>query len=166
MKKNKLEFVTHESLKPFIYSDSEILILGSLPSIKSREENFYYAHKSNRFYKILAGVFDEETPLIIEDKKSFLKRHHIALYDSIYSCYIKGSNDSSIKEVTPTDIATLIKGTNIKKIYTTGKLSYEIYQKYIYPKTKIEAIGLPSSSSANASMSIDELISIYQIIKD
>lgn len=166
MKKLTREFITHESLKPFIFPDSEILILGSLPSIKSREENFFYAHKSNRFYKVLAGVYEEDLPETINDKKDFLKRHHIALYDSIYSCYIIGSSDASISDITPTDIKSLIKGTNIKKIYTTGKTSFMVYKNYIEKETKIEAISLPSTSSANASMSLEELISIYKIIKD
>ena len=97
----ELEFVTHESLKPFIYPEAEILILGSLPSIKSREDNFFYAHKTNRFYKVLAAIYNEKTPQNLNEKKEFLKRHKIALYDTIYSCYIHGSSDASIKDITP-----------------------------------------------------------------
>ena len=162
--KRDLQFISHESLKPFIYPEAEILILGSLPSVKSREENFYYAHKSNRFYKVLAGIYEEDTPNTTEEKKAFLKKHHIALYDSIYSCYIHGSSDASIKEVTPSDIKTLIKGTNIKRIYTTGKLAYKVYQEYIENDVGIKAISLPSTSSANAAISLEKLIEEYRLI--
>ncbi len=160
----ELTFVTHESLKPFIYKEAEILILGSLPSIKSREDNFFYAHKTNRFYKVLAAIFKEIEPKTIEEKKAFLKKHHIALYDTIYSCYIHGSSDASIKDITPTNIKELIKGTNIKRIYTTGKLSYEVYVKYIQDEVGIKAIPLPSTSAANASMSFDKLMEKYSVI--
>ena len=160
----ELKFITHESLKPFIYPEAEILILGSLPSKKSREDNFYYAHKTNRFYQLLADVFHENPPKNIEKKKIFLKKHKIALYDSIYSCYIHGSSDASIKDITPTNIKELIKGTNIKKIFTTGKLSYEVYGKYIQNDVGIKAIPLPSSSAANASKSYEDLLESYLII--
>ena len=164
--KRDLQYISHESLKPFIYPEAEILILGSLPSVKSREANFYYAHKSNRFYTVLAAIYNEETPIDIESKKAFLKRHKIALYDSIYSCYIHGSSDASIKDITPTDIKSLIKDTNIKKIYTTGKLAYKVYQEYSAKGTGIDAISLPSTSSANATISLDKLIEIYKVIKE
>ena len=162
--KRDLQYISHESLKPFIYPEAEILILGSLPSVKSREESFYYAHKSNRFYKVLAGIYEEVTPITIEEKKAFLKRHHIALYDSIYSCYIHGSSDASIKDVTPSDIKSLIKNTNIKKIFTTGKLAYKVYQERIAKEVGIDAISLPSTSSANAAISLEQLIEVYRII--
>ena len=160
----ELEFVTHESLKPFIYPEAEILILGSLPSIKSREDNFFYAHKTNRFYKVLAAIYNEKPPQNLDEKKDFLKRHKIALYDTIYSCYIHGSSDASIKDITPTNIKELIKGTNIKKIFTTGKLSYDTYVKYIQDDVGIKAVPLPSTSAANASMSFDKIVEAYQII--
>ena len=162
--KRDLQYISHESLKPFIYPEAEILILGSLPSVKSREDNFYYAHKSNRFYTVLASIYNEETPIDIESKKAFLKRHKIALYDSIYSCYIHGSSDASIKDVTPSDIKSLIKNTNIKKIFTTGKLAYKVYQEHIENDVGIKAISLPSTSSANATISLEQLIEIYRLI--
>ena len=164
--KRDLQYISHESLKPFIYPEAEILILGSLPSVKSREENFYYAHKSNRFYKVLAGIYEEATPITIEEKKAFLKRHHIALYDSIYSCYIHGSSDASIKDITPSDVKSLIKNTNVKKIFTTGKLAYKVYQEHIENDVGIKAISLPNTSSANASISLDELIELYKVMKE
>ena len=160
------QFVTHESIKPFIYPEAEILILGSLPSIKSREENFYYAHKTNRFYKVIAGVFNENEPQNLNEKKELLKRHKIALYDSIYSCYIHSSSDATVEQITPANIKELIKNTNIKKIYTTGKLAYKVYQEYSAKEVEIDAISLPSTSSANASKSLNDLIEIYKAIKE
>lgn len=160
------QFVTHESIKPFIYPEAEILILGSLPSIKSREENFYYAHKTNRFYKVIAGVFNEKEPQNLDEKKELLIRHKIALYDSIYSCYIHSSSDATVEQITPTDIKELIKNTNIKRIYTTGKLAFKVYQEYSAEVVGIDAISLPSTSSANASKSLEDLIEIYKVIKE
>lgn len=154
------QFVTHESLKPFINKDSEILILGSFPSPMSRKENFYYAHKTNRFFKILSSIYNEEELKTVEEKKDFLRRHKIALYDVIESCYIKGASDSSIKDVVPSDIEILIKGTNIKKIYTTGSLADKLYKKYISDNN----IPLPSPSARNAAMDLNKLIDAYSII--
>lgn len=157
--------VTHESIPPFINKDSKILILGSLPSIKSREDGFFYAHPQNRFFKALAGVFGEEEPKTIEDRKAFLKSHFIALYDVIYECDICGSSDSSIKNVVPIKLKELLKQyPNISMIYTTGKKAKELYDKYLLPDVGINAIALPSSSAANAGMSQERLNEEYKII--
>lgn len=154
--------VTHESLKPFLPNDMKILILGSLPSIATRKANFYYAHKTNRFYKILAFVFNEKEPTTIEERKSFLTEHHIGLYDSIYSCDIKGSSDSSIKNVVSSkEIIEKIKSKyTVTGIFTTGKVSNDVYRKYIGN----DNIPLPSPSAANAAMSLNDLINAYSII--
>ena len=151
--------VTHE-LEPFYDKDSKILILGSIPSIKSRELGFYYMHPSNRFWQVLEKVFKEK----IIDKKAFLLKHHIALWDVIKECDIKSSSDSSIKNVKVNDINKLLKKTKINKIYTTGSKADSLYQKYIYPKTKIKNIALPSTSSANAKMKLETLVEEYKII--
>lgn len=156
----KILHVTHESVEPFIYRDSEILILGSFPSVKSRKDGFYYAFKTNRFFKVISSLFKENEPLTISEKKDFLKRHKIALYDVIFECDISGSSDSSIKNIVPTDIKEMIKETNIKKIYTTGKKAYELYHKNI----GYDNIPLPSTSALNASYDLDELIEAYKII--
>ena len=163
----EVKHVTHESIPPFINEESEILILGSLPSIKSREDGFFYAHPQNRFFKAVAGVFDEIEPKTIEERKMFLLKHHIALYDVIYECDICGSSDSSIKNVKAIDLVSILKKyPSIKRIYTTGKKAKELYDKYLLPQVKIEAISLPSSSAANAGMSADELVEEYKIIKE
>ena len=163
--KNEYQHITHESIPPFINDDSTILILGSLPSFKSREDGFFYAHPQNRFFKALAGVFNEEITNDIDDRKVFLKRHKIALYDVIYECDIVGSSDASIKNVKAIDLKGLLqKHPNIKKIFTTGKKAKDLYDKYLKPTVDIEAIPLPSSSAANANMSLEKLIEEYKII--
>lgn len=154
--------VTHESIPPFINENSKILILGSLPSIKSREDGFFYAHPQNRFFKTLAGLFNEKEPIGVEERKDFLNRHNIALYDVIYECDICGSSDSSIKNVKPIKLKELLKQyPNISKIYTTGKKAKELYDKHLLDDVGIEAISLPSSSAANAGMSQSELEEAY-----
>ncbi len=141
------------------------MILGSVPSIKSREENFYYAHKQNKFWHLLSDVYNEKVPLTVDEKITFLLKHNIALWDVIKSCTIKNSSDSSIKNVKPNNIKSLINKTKIEKIYTTGKKAYYLYNKFIYNKTKIEAIYLPSPSPANASMNYDSILEIYKDIR-
>ncbi len=151
-------------LKPFYNSNSEILILGTMPSKVSRENNFYYMHPQNRFWHILGLVFEENIEDNIKAKGDFLTRHKIALWDTIKSCTITGSSDASIKNIEPNDINLLLKQTNIKEIYTTGKKAYEIYNKYIYPKTKIKAICLYSPSPANCAITLNKMVENYQVI--
>lgn len=139
----------HESKKhsmdPFINKDTEILVLGSFPSVKSREAKFYYSHPRNRFYKTLSNIFNEEEPVDIEDRKEFLIKHKIGLYDVIESCSIKGSSDSSIKDVTPMDLkGTLEKYPNIKVIGVTGKKACKLFDKYLLKDSNgVKAIYLP-----------------------
>ena len=159
------QHITHESIKPYINEDSTILILGSLPSVKSREENFYYAHKRNRFYKALSIVFNDEEPLSIEDKKAFLKRHHIALYDVIKECDIIGSSDSSIKNVIPIDIKDILnRYPHIKTIILNGGLAKTLFDKYLLKdiNTNISIRYCPSTSPANAKMNLSQLIDAYK----
>ena len=153
----------YHTLKPFYDSESTILILGSMPSVKSRVDNFYYAHPQNRFWHILSLIYN--IPLDnLDSKVAFLHMYHIALWDTISSCEITGSSDSSIKDIEVNDISDLLSKTNIKKIYCTGKTSYNIYNKYIYPKTNMKAIYLPSPSPANAQLNLNKLVEIYKII--
>lgn len=157
--------VFHE-LAPFYNNDSEVLILGSIPSVKSRELGFYYAHPQNRFWKVLARVFDEPEPNCIIEKKAFLQDKKIALWDVLESCEIKGSSDSSIKSPITNDINTIIKKTNIKKIFTTGKTAYNLYNKYIFKNTLIEAHYLPSTSPCNCQMTLEDLEREYRKINN
>ena len=155
----------YHTIDPVYDENSKILILGSIPSVKSREENFYYAHPKNRFWKVLADVYEEEEPLTIMDKKSFLKKKNIALYDVIKSCNIAGSSDASIKNVKVNDIKGIVDKTKISKIFTTGKTAYKLYNKYLKDIVGIEAICLPSTSPANMRISYKELLENYKMIK-
>lgn len=154
----------HE-LKLFIYKDSETLILGSFPSVKSREYGFYYSHKQNRFFPVLSRIFNEETPIAIEERKEFLRRHKIALYDVVEECDIDGSDDSSIRNVIPADIPGILKKYhNIKRIGITGKKAGMLFDKYLKHKINIDAFYLPSTSPANARMTIDDLVKEYRAL--
>lgn len=158
--------VYHE-LEPYYNTNSKVLILGSMPSVKSRELGFYYMHPQNRFWKTLAKVYDEDLPSSIDDKKDFLKRHKIALWDIIASCNIAGSSDSSISNVKVNNINKLLKETNVEKIFTLGRKAYNLYNKYLLPKTKKEALYLPSTSPLYCPKGIDEkLYNEYLKIKD
>lgn len=159
------EKVTH-TFPPFYKEDSEILILGSIPSRKSRELNFYYMHPQNKFWKVLSKVFEEELPDTIEKKKDFLTRNKIALWDCIETCEIQASSDASIKNVIPTNLMKIIFQTQIKQIYTTGKKAQNLYEKYHEKKVGIKAVYLPSTSPANiANYTEEDLVKHYQIIK-
>ena len=149
------------TIAPFYNEDSEILILGSFPSVASREEGFYYAHKRNRFWKVLSSIFDEE----ILDKKDFLTRHHLALFDVCASCEIKGSSDASIKEVVPNDLSEILKVSQIKVIFLNGETASKLYKKYM-KDISIPTITLPSTSPANATFNLEMLIEKYKIIKE
>lgn len=159
------EHITHP-FEPLYREDSKILILGSFPSVKSREQNFYYGHPMNRFWRVLAGVFHDEVPQTIEEKKIFLLSHKIALWDVIESCEIKGSSDSSIKNVETTDLKKLLNQTEIQTIFVNGKTAGNLYKRFQQEKTGIKAIVLPSTSPANAAFSIDRLISAWSVIEN
>lgn len=157
--------IVNHSFDAYYQSNSKILVLGSIPSIKSRELGFYYMHPKNRFWKVISKVFEEKYPETLENKKEFLKRNKIALWDVIKQCEIEASSDSSISNVVPNDITSLLQQTKIETIYTTGKKAFDLYQKYIFPFTKIEAIYLPSTSPANAIFKEEELIQKYKIMR-
>lgn len=147
-------------LKPIYDEESRVLILGSFPSIISRKERFYYANKTNRFWNVLKEIFEEE----IKDREMFCHKHHIALWDVIESCTIEGSSDASITNIKINDISKLIKTTKIQVIFTTGSKASSIYDKYV-KDISIKHISLPSTSSANARMKLDDLIEEYKVIK-
>lgn len=154
----------NHTFKEYYNKNSEILILGSMPSSKSRELGFYYMHPQNRFWKVLSIIFDEQIPGDIESKKLFLKKHKIALWDVIESCEIIGSSDSSIKNVKVNNINKVINDSKINKVFTIGKKAYELYNKYCLKDTKIEAVCLYSTSPANCAMSLDKLVENYRVI--
>ena len=154
---------SHE-FPPVFDKNSEILILGSFPSVKSREESFYYANPQNRFWKLMAQLLNESTPKDTKDKIVMLKKHKIALWDVIESCDIVGSSDSSISNVVPVDISQILSRANIIKVYANGGKAFELYNKYLYPKTQLEITKLPSTSPANAGYSFDKLLSEWKKI--
>ncbi len=162
----ELTYIEH-TFKPIYDKDSTILILGTLPSVKSRENQFYYGHPRNRFWKVIARITGEEVPVTIEEKKAILLRNHIAIWDVIHSCRIAGSSDSSIQDVVANDLSGILETANIKKIYANGGKAYELYQKYTYGRTGREICKLPSTSPANASYSLDRLCCEWErIIKE
>lgn len=151
--------ITHCShlLKPIINKDSQILILGSFPSVMSRK-SLYYGHKSNRFWKVLETILNIElyskSP---NEKAKILLDNKIALYDVIEECDISLSSDSSIKNVTPASLQELISSANIKLILLNGKKATSLFYKF-FPDITLNVISLPSTSSANAACSLDNLI--------
>lgn len=142
---------------PLFNENSKILILGSFPSVKSREQNFFYAHPQNRFWKVTSAVFNCTVPATIEEKKEFLYKNKIALWDVIASCEITGSSDSSIKNVTANDLSKILESAKIEKIFINGKTAEKYYNKYTKDKINHEAICLPSTSPANAAWSVEKL---------
>ena len=152
-------------IKPVFDKNSKILILGSFPSVRSREEGFFYGHKQNRFWKVVSAVFEEEVPKTIPQKKAFLLRNHIALWDVIHSCDITGSSDSSIKNVVANDLSIILEHSGIGKIFVNGKTAEKYYIKYSEKDTHIKAICLPSTSPANAAFSVDRLTEAWKTIK-
>ena len=150
---------------PLYDTNSKVLILGSFPSVKSREQMFFYGHPQNRFWKVIAAVMDTEVPTSIEEKCNLLYNSHIALWDVIASCDISGSSDSSIKNVVANDLTVILESADIKQIFVNGKTAEKYYNKYIRNTIGREAICLPSTSPANAGWRIDGLVEAWSIVK-
>ena len=151
---------------PLFGPESRILILGSFPSVKSREQNFFYGHPQNRFWKVIATLFDQPVPADIPAKKELILSHGLALWDSIASCVITGSSDASIREVRANDLRIILDSSPIEKIYCNGRKSHEMYNKYILPVLGREASCLPSTSPANAQWSLEKLTAAWAVIRE
>ena len=151
---------------PLYDKNSKILILGSFPSVKSREQNFFYGHPQNRFWKVVSAVMDTDTPVTIEEKSNFLHENHIALWDVIASCDITGSSDSSIKNVVANDLTDIFKNSDISQIFVNGKTAEKYYNKYIRNTIGREAVCLPSTSPANAGWRVEKLVDAWSVIKE
>lgn len=149
-------------LEPVWDEHSKILILGTFPSVKSRETQFYYGHPQNRFWKVLSALLEKPFPQSIEEKKQLLLQHHIALWDVIKSCKITGSQDASITDVIPNDLSTMIQNSSIQAIYLNGKKAYHLFQKF--HKVEIPGILLPSTSPANATYHLEDLVADWKLI--
>ena len=148
--------------------ESEILILGSFPSVKSREMAYFYGHPQNRFWKVMARVLDWPVfvPSTVEEKRAMLLSSHIALWDTIASCEITGASDSSITNVTPNDLSPILETAKIRAVFCNGAASHNLYMKYIFPVTGREAVKLPSTSPANAAWSVDRLTEAWRAVTE
>ncbi len=152
-------------IPPLYDKRSRILILGSFPSVKSRETTFFYGHPQNRFWKVTASVLEEKVPQTIEEKRAFLLRNRIAVWDVIGSCTITGSSDASIRDVIPNDLSVILQAADIQQIYVNGKTAEKFYRKFTRNVTGREAVCLPSTSPANAAWSLEKLIDEWQCIR-
>ncbi len=152
-------------IPPLFDNRSQILILGSFPSVKSRETQFFYGHPQNRFWRVCASVFGEDVPETIPEKRDFLLGNNIALWDVIGSCDITGSADSSIKNVIPNDLGVILEVAPIEQIFVNGRTAEKYYNKYTRPAVGRDAVCLPSTSPANAAWSFYKLVRSWQIIR-
>lgn len=152
-------------IPPLYNSESKILILGSFPSVKSREALFFYGHPQNRFWKVISALLNKELPKTIDEKRELLLSGKIAVWDVIGECEINGSSDSSIKNAKANDISLILRNADIKAIFTNGKKAHELYNKSILPIICRHAIYLPSTSPANAAFSFDSLLEKWSVIK-
>ena len=152
------------NIPPLWAPDSRVLILGSFPSPKSREQRFFYGHPRNRFWPVLAAVFGEAAPQSIEEKRALTLRHHIALWDTIASCEIVGASDAAIRNPVPNDLKAIVDASQIRAVFCTGSTSFRLYEKLCRKQTGIEAICLPSTSPANAAWTQERLVEAYQAI--
>ena len=152
-------------IPPVFDRSSRILVLGSFPSVKSREANFFYGHPQNRFWKVTAAVFGEDVPVSVEEKKAFLLRNRIAVWDVIHSCDITGSSDASIRNVVPNDLSVILDAADIRTIFVNGKTAERYYRQYTEPRTGRPAVCLPSTSPANAVWSVEKLAAAWQTIR-
>lgn len=157
--------VRHE-LAPVYDENSRVLVLGTFPSVKSRETGFYYGHKQNRFWRVLSRVFDDALPAMNDEKQAFLIKHGVALWDVVAQCDIEGSMDADIKRPEANDIGLILGGANIKAIFANGQTAYKLYMRLIYSQTGIKIIPLPSTSPANAGISFDALAEKWLAVKE
>ena len=156
-------YITHP-FGPLFSEDSRVLILGSFPSVKSREQNFFYGHPQNRFWKVISALCDEPLPATVEEKRQLILDNNLALWDSIAGCEITGSSDSSIRNAKANDISVILDNAHIERIYTNGRKSHELYVRYIEKAVSREAVCLPSTSPANAQWTLDRLIDAWSVI--
>ena len=163
---NKTEQRILHPFGPLFGPESRVLILGSFPSVKSREQNFFYGHPQNRFWKVIAALYGQEAPKTIEEKKRLILSHRLALWDSIAECTIIGSSDSSIRDVRANDLRLILDHCPIRRIYCNGRKSHEMYEKYIQPVLGREAECLPSTSPANAQWSLEKLVDAWSVLRE
>ena len=161
--REKTQAATHivHPIPPFAAEGARVLILGSFPSVKSRESGFFYGHPQNRFWRVLARVFEDTVPVTVDAKKAFLAAHGIALWDVIASCTITGSADSSIRDVVANDVGTLLRTHHIRAVFTNGKTAQALFDRHLAPSLEIRATCLPSTSPANAAWRMPALVDVW-----
>ena len=176
-----MEHIIHP-IPPTFDADSEILILGSFPSVKSREMAYFYGHPQNRYWKVLAALFEEAVPMTVEERRAFLLRHRIAAWDVIGECTITGSSDASIRDVVPNDLGPILRESRVQRIFVNGKTAEKMFRKYTEPVLRemivsgrslheerpalLPAVCLPSTSPANAAWSLERLIEAYRVVRE
>lgn len=143
---------------------SRVLVLGSFPSVKSRETGFYYGHPQNRFWRVLAALYGEAAPAGIEERRSFALLHGVALWDVLFRCEIVGSSDASIRNAVPNDVASLLQKTQIRRVFCNGRRSFQTYERYLAASCGVDAVALPSTSAANAAWRLEGLIEAWRVI--
>ena len=153
------------TIAPVFDKGSCVLILGTMPSPRSREVGFYYGHPQNRFWKVMAQLFEEPLPLSTEERIAFLHRHHIALWDVLQRCEITGAQDSSIRNPVANDLSVILQCAPIRAVFATGKTAAKWYTKLLLPQTGIPVITLPSTSPANCAVPFDKLVQEYRVIQ-
>ena len=159
-----LEHIVH-GFDPVWDARARVLVLGTLPSVKSREQNFYYGHPRNRFWKLLALLFEQPEPRSVAEKKALLLENGVALWDVVRECDIRRSADGSIRSAVPNDIRPILEGADVRAIYANGAKAKELYDRLILPATGREAIRLPSTSPANAACSLETLAEAWRVLK-
>lgn len=159
------EHILHP-IPPLYDRHSKVLILGSFPSVKSREAAFFYGHPQNRFWRVIAAVLDEPSPETIAEKRALVTAHGIAMWDVIAACSIEGSADSTIADVQVNDLSPILQAGNVRQIFVNGKTAARLYEKYTQPQTGIQAICLPSTSPANAAWSLEKLVDAWSVVRE
>ena len=158
-----MEHIIH-SIEPVFDAESRVLVLGTMPSPKSREVQFYYGHPQNRFWRVLAAVLGEEVPQSVPEKKAMLLRHRIALWDVLAECEITGASDSSIRNPVANDLSVILDHAPVQAVFTTGATAWKLYTRLQKPHTGIEAVRLPSTSPANCAVKMEALTEAYKAI--
>lgn len=165
MREDAWEHIVH-GFAPVWDEHARVLVLGTLPSVKSREQNFYYGHPRNRFWRVLAALYGRAVPESVGEKTALLLENRVALWDVVHACDIRRSADSSIRNAEPNDIRPLLAGSQIRAVCTNGATAHALYRKHLLPLTGLEDVPLPSTSPANAACSLDELIERWAILKE
>lgn len=162
-----MEYARHiHEIEPVFDERSRVLLLGTFPSPKSREVGFFYGHPHNRMWKVLACVYGEDVPQTVEERRAFLLRNGIAMWDVLASCAIRGASDASIRDAVPNDLSRILDVAPIERIFATGAKAHELYRRYLEPVYGRECMRLPSTSPANAATSLEQLIEAYGVLRE